>query len=80
MNTNDKDFNVNRNRYYGVRVGDTVKYGIPSDPESYDTYTVTGYFNLDNNRVIVKDVHGNEKPAVAEWCQVITKVEDKKTI
>ena len=78
MEQDNKDINIKRNRYYGIRIGDTVKYGVPGQPDTYDTYTVVGYFNLDNNRVILKDEHGTEKPGVAEWCEIITKVEDKK--
>ena len=31
MNTNDKDFNIKRNQYYSVRIGDTVRYGLNID-------------------------------------------------
>ena len=75
----NNDFNIARNRYYGVRIGDTVRYGIPGFPDTYDVYTVVGYFELDNNRVVLKnDATGEKKEAVAEYCEVIRKVEDKE--
>lgn len=72
-----EDRNASRRCFYGVRVGDTVRYGVPGFPETYDTYEVIWYGFLDNNRVILRDKDGKEMKAVAEWCEIIEKVEDK---
>jgi hypothetical protein len=72
----DNFTNEKRNRYYGIRVGDIVKY-----------YTHEGeVIELDpmnNNSVLIKTeskpVFKNIK-AVAEWCEIITKVEDREDI
>ena len=69
--------NTARNRYYGVRVGDTVRYGIPGQPDK-ETCEVIRYGFMDNNRVILRSKSGKEIRAVAEWCEVIEKVEDKQ--
>lgn len=66
--------NVNRNRYYGVRVGDTVELSFSSKTIKAE---VTGYDFMDNNRVYVKTEDGTNTSWVAEWCKIITKVEDK---
>lgn len=73
-----KDENKDRRRYYGVRVGDRVIYGIPGFPDTDGEYEVVGYGFLDNNRVILKDANGKEVKAVAEYCRIISKVEDKE--
>jgi hypothetical protein len=65
--------NENRNRYYGIRVGDIVTsrlYG--SDFHG----RVIKYGFLDNNMVVVLTDSGEEKRCVAEWLQIETKVED----
>lgn len=72
-----EDCNTSRRRFYGVRVGDTVRYGVPGFPDTYDTYEVIRYGFMDNNRVILRDKDGKEMSAVAEWCEIIKKVEDK---
>lgn len=67
--------NEERRRYYGVRVGDTVKLYFMKN----ETFAeVVGYGFLDNNRVYIK-IHGEEEEIswVAEHCDVIVKVEDK---
>lgn len=69
--------NVNRNRFYGVRVGDIVKYGIPPLEDDKE-YKVVRYGFADNNRVYLQDSGGNIRSAVAEWCKIIRKVEDIK--
>jgi len=70
--------NEKRNRYYGVRVGDTVKL-LFSHKEKDPIAEVVGYGFMDNNRVIVKLEDGTETDWVAEWCEIIEKVEDKTT-
>ena len=72
-----KDENKDRRRYYGVRVGDKVVYGIPGFPDTDSEYEVVGYGFLDNNRVILRDADGGEMKAVAEYCSIILKIEDK---
>lgn len=70
------DINVKRNRYYGIRVGDLVEYGVPGIPETHHGYRVVGYGFMDNNYVILKDKNGKEVEAVAEWRDILHKVED----
>ena len=74
---NYKDENKDRKRCYGVRIGDTVRYRIPGDPVDDIDYEVTAYDDMDNNRVYLKGPDGETLEAVAEYCLVVTKVEDK---
>jgi len=67
--------NENRNRYYGKRVGDTVEYSAFGQVFQCE---VIGY-HMDNNRIQVRLEDGTERGIVAEWCKVITKVEEKPT-
>jgi hypothetical protein len=71
----DKFDNQERRRYYGLRVGDTVelKYG----PVKGMKAEVTAYCFGDNNRVYVRMEDGTKTDWVAEWCEIITKIEDK---
>jgi len=73
-----KEFdNENRSRYYGLRVGDIVEqkaFGTSSKGE------VIGYGFLDNNRVYVRLESGEETDFIAEWCEIIKKVEDGEGI
>jgi len=65
--------NKKRTRYYGLRIGDTVKvkaYNI-------ETAEVAEYGVFDNNRVYIKLPDGEKISCVAEWCKIIKKVEDK---
>ena len=66
--------NSERNRYYGLRIGDIVKC------KSYDIdyAEVIDYGFLDNNSVIVKENGKEPRKVVAEWCDIITKVEDRQ--
>lgn len=68
--------NEDRNRYYGLRIGDTVEYAYLNGNKC--TGKVIGYDIGDNNAVYVKRRKGG-KPTkcVAEWCKIIKKVEDK---
>ncbi|MDD4972502.1 MAG: hypothetical protein PHT07_23980 [Paludibacter sp.] len=68
--------NKERHRYYGVRVGDTVKL-LFSNQNPEPIAEVVEYGFLDNNRVVVQLEDGTMKGWVAEWCEIITKVEDK---
>jgi hypothetical protein len=63
--------NQERRRYYGIRVGDIVS----CDPHT--NCEVIGYGFLDNNKVYLRYEDGTEGSQVAEWCKIITKVEDK---
>ena len=72
--------NVNRNRYYGLRIGDIVElkyfnnFKENPDPKA----EVIEYGFMDNNKVKVKLIDIDfEINWVAEWCNIITKVEDK---
>lgn len=72
----EKFDNKERRRCYGLRVGDTV-----------DVYSINGIkwgqskvlelCPMDNNRVIIEGKDGNPIDWVAEWCTIITKVEDQ---
>lgn len=61
--------NERRTRYYGLRIGDLVKYlGYEGE--------VTAYGFMDNNRVEIKTDKGPVS-AVAEWCTILTRVENR---
>jgi hypothetical protein len=68
--------NADRHRYYGLRIGDLVqiKTGVFSKPKNAE---VIDYGLLDNNRVILKLDDGTETSWVAEWCEIVEKVEDR---
>ena len=73
--------NKNRTRYYGLRVGDIVKYRVPGDEYEPDTYIVVHLMEMDNNRVLIQNKKtGEQYKAVAEWCQIVTKIEDINTV
>jgi hypothetical protein len=71
--------NKDRNRYYGLRVGDLVQIeaGLQSAPKILNA-EVIDYGFMDNNRVVLKLERGEETDWVAEWCKIITKVEDRE--
>lgn len=65
--------NSERRRYYGLRVGDIIRcyaYGITKAE-------VVGYGFLDNNAVMVQEEGKEPRKVIAEWCDIITKVEDR---
>ena len=68
--------NEERRRYYGLRKGDIVSpryiHGIVAPKAEVIDY------GMDNNRVRVKFENGEETEWVAEWCDIIEKVEDRK--
>jgi len=70
--------NPERHRYYGLRKGDlvTIRTGMQNNPKIVNA-EVIDYGVWDNNRVILKFEDGTETPWVAEWCTIVTKVEDK---
>lgn len=65
--------NKERRRYYGLRVGDKVK-------ESWCGTHIEGevveYGFMDNNSVMVKDQNGEIRKCVAEWCEIIQRVDE----
>ena len=68
--------NENRTRYYGLRVGDIVQ------PKSFngilqDIHKVVELCDMDNNAVIIEDGKGNQQKWVAEWCDVVVKIENQ---
>jgi len=69
--------NKERRRYYGLRIGDIVSpkfsYGHDIGP-----CEVIEYGFMDNNAVYLKTSEGEKIKWVAEWCTIITKVEDRE--
>jgi hypothetical protein len=75
-----KEFdNIERHRYYGLRIGDIVFLGFKSQSPR-KLAEVTGYGVMDNNRVYVKTEDGVDTDYVAEWCEILVKVEDRQGI
>ena len=69
--------NADRSRYYGIRVGDIVD---AKDVRGVvlERCEVVQYGAMDNNRVYLKgEKTGKTFDWVAEWCEIIQKVEDK---
>ena len=67
--------NINRDRAYGLRIGDIVKArGL--DRRIIENLEVVGYCG-DNNKVYVRNEYGSVTDWVAEWCELVTKVEDR---
>jgi hypothetical protein len=62
--------NKDRNRYYGLRVGDIIS----SDIYNIKDAKVIKLDGFDNNRVTVV-CNEVEREVVAEWCKIITKVD-----
>lgn len=71
--------NKDRNRYYGLRIGDLVqiKMGLWANPKTQNA-EVLDYGFMDNNRVRLRLESREETNWVAEWCTLITKIEDRK--
>lgn len=68
--------NEYRTRYYGLRVGDIVKAKPVGYNESIEC-TVVELIPMDNNSVMLKDNNNRRLfEWVAEWCEIITKVEN----
>lgn len=74
----DPRYNSHRRRYYGLRKGDIVS----SDMHNIKRAEVAAYGTMDNNAVYIREIdesgtwRGAMFEAVAEWCKIITKVED----
>jgi hypothetical protein len=69
--------NENRTRYYGLRVGDIVSIKSVMG-ENIGEHTVVELIPMDNNSVLLKSPDKGTFEWVAEWCTIITKVEDIK--
>jgi hypothetical protein len=71
--------NKDRNRYYGLRIGDVVK-SSQYNLLPYGLAVVVAYGFMDNNKVKIKTLGdgNNIFDAVAEWLEVVLPKEDKK--
>lgn len=80
MEYNTEFENLERKRYYGLRIGDLVLDSWLDDRSPI--YEVVGFSITDNNRVYIKNIKTNEVDnTVAEWCKIIKKVdEDSKPL
>jgi hypothetical protein len=67
--------NEDRERHYGLRVGDIVLTLLMGDMRKIAEVTRLTH---DNNGVMVIFLDGVENKEVAEWCRIITKVEDRQ--
>lgn len=65
----DKEFNKDRSRAYGKRIGDIVYNRLIGECE------VIGCFSMDNNRLLLRKQSGEEIDFVAEWLDIVKKVE-----
>lgn len=75
----EKFDNINRNRYYGLRKGDIVSPKLVNGNEWEKGHCeVIEYGFMDNNAVYIRANDGTETKWVAEWCEIVTKVEDVK--
>lgn len=66
--------NIERNRYYGIRIGDTISF------KAFGRVVATGIvisYGMDNNKVTIEDKKGAVREVVAEWCNIDMKIEDK---
>jgi len=70
-------YNEERRRYYGLRKGDIVS--IKSlDGKITSNAEVIEYGGMDNNRVYLRDLETKKEFGyVAEWCDIVTKIEEK---
>lgn len=68
--------NQDRSRYYGLRKGDTIKV-LDVSGRVWGESKVLDYVAGDNNRVIIASKNGTPIDWVAEWCEIITKVEEQ---
>lgn len=67
--------NTERRRYYGLRKGDIVKAFHLNGKDFFLSEVVE--YGSDNNRVTIRLEDGKETDWVAEWCQIVTKVENR---
>lgn len=73
----EKFDNKERNRYYGLRVGDIVS--VPMFAGKRSKAEVIELHAFDNNGVQVRMEDGTERKEVAEWCDIVVRVEDRNT-
>lgn len=66
----DLDFNIFRNRYYGLNIGDFIIYNNKIYGFVYD------YNDFDNNSVHIKTLENEIINVVAEWCDIIFKFQN----
>jgi len=71
----DENHNKDRNRHYGLRIGDRIKIEISGLPTREGD--VVGFSLTDNNKAYIKYDDGKIVGWVAEWCTIIEKVEDR---
>ena len=75
MEYNTEFENLERRRYYGLRIGDLVLNSWFDDKSPI--YEVVGFSYTDNNKVYIKNIKTNEiGHNVAEWCKIIKKVDE----
>lgn len=70
--------NESRDKHYGLRRGDIVEYhtvGMIFGPAM-----VVRYDRVDNNKVYIGDSGGDIYPALAEYCKILSKVEDYEAL
>lgn len=73
----EKEDNLERRRYYGLRIGDLVSPKGVDGKEWHRGIAEVINYGGDNNRVEIKSKDGTIIDWVAEWCDIITKVEDR---
>jgi hypothetical protein len=67
--------NEERRRYYGLRKGDRV---IAKDLQGNNRgEAIVVEYGSDNNRVMLEFNDKSVQDWVAEWCDIVTKVEDR---
>ena len=72
----EKEFlNENRTRYYGLRVGDIIN-AKSLNGKIWGRSKILELVPMDNNKVIIESKNGTPIEWVAEWCDIIIKVED----
>jgi hypothetical protein len=78
MKTEIDNRNKSRTRFYGLRKGDIVSPRIPTGEEWHKGQSeVIDYGFMDNNSVYIKSNDGTETKWIAEYCNIIIKVEDR---
>ncbi|MCF6174850.1 MAG: hypothetical protein L3J71_03680 [Victivallaceae bacterium] len=73
-NKTEKFTNPDRNRYYGLRIGDYVEEKV--NGKVVTRGTVSACTPADNNCAYVTTIEGEKIKCVAEYCSIIRKVED----
>lgn len=77
----EKFDNKERRRYYGLRVGDIVAPRALGGEYIYGTNCkIIELCGGDNNRVIIRTPDNKEIDWVAEWCDMVARIEYKEQI